>query len=139
MPEQFDEDVIRQMINAENTVLNHRLTWFATLEGLLFSALGFAWGKPDAHALVRVLAVLGIVAALCSLGLIMSATRAMFRLHFLWEKQQPANYDGPGVTGLPPAKSWIARWLGAWWIYFPVFFIWGWARIWFLASTIASH
>src|SRR5439155_13633195 len=73
MPERSDDDVIRQMINVENTVINHRLTWFATLEGLLFSALGFAWGKPDAHALVRVLAVLGMVAALCSLGLIMSA------------------------------------------------------------------
>src|SRR5258708_28313099 len=30
------EDVIRQMINAENTVLNHLLTWFATLAVWLF-------------------------------------------------------------------------------------------------------
>src|SRR5437764_14593071 len=83
-----DEDVIRQMINAENTVLNHRLTWFATFEGLLFSALGFAWGKSGAHDLVRVFVVLGIVAAVSSLGLIVSATRAMFRLHFLSENRR---------------------------------------------------
>ena len=35
--------VIRSMIQHENTLLNQRMVWMWTLQGLLFSAIGFLW------------------------------------------------------------------------------------------------
>ena len=40
--------VIRQMIQHEDDLLNHRLTWMWTLEGLLFGAVGFMWKESVA-------------------------------------------------------------------------------------------
>lgn len=43
--ETLPDDVLRQMMSEENTVLNHRMTWMWTLQGLLFTSIGFLWDK----------------------------------------------------------------------------------------------
>jgi hypothetical protein len=61
-----NEGIVRDLIKHENDLLNHRLTWFITIQGLLFAALGFAWSKSDAKELVFVFCGLGILTAVSS-------------------------------------------------------------------------
>ncbi len=35
----------RDLIKEENEMINHRMRWMLTLNGLLFTTLGFSWGK----------------------------------------------------------------------------------------------
>ncbi len=40
-------DAVRDLIQHENNLINHRIGWMATLEGLLFAALSFSWQDPS--------------------------------------------------------------------------------------------
>jgi len=45
-PEQDNyEAVVREMITREDELTNQRMLWMAAFNGLLFAALGFAWGE----------------------------------------------------------------------------------------------
>jgi hypothetical protein len=55
---------IREMVKFANDLINHRLTWFGTLQGLLLTALTFAWKHPPAGILVYVLCSIGLLVAL---------------------------------------------------------------------------
>ena len=60
--QQADEmtTVARDLIRVESELLNSRVTWLLQINGLLFTALGFAWSRaPD--ALVHLLAAVGIL------------------------------------------------------------------------------
>ncbi len=46
-------EVVRAMIDAENRLVNDRMAWLTTLQGLLFAALGFVWEEPDVRMLIR--------------------------------------------------------------------------------------
>ena len=79
---QDDAAIIRSMIQHENTMVIERTNWMLALEGLLFTALAFAWDKSP--VLVLVLSVMGLVSSL-SLGVFLqSATRAIFQLQQWW-------------------------------------------------------
>lgn len=43
--EMDDFDRIRNLIRHENELINQRLTWLGTFQGLLLAALAFAWDK----------------------------------------------------------------------------------------------
>jgi len=60
-------NTIRTMIEHENLLVNYRLTWLIALQGLLFAALGFAWGKPDTRQIIEVFCWMGIFSAFCCL------------------------------------------------------------------------
>ena len=51
---------IRYMLQREEDLLNNRISWLMTIQGLLFASLGFAWDKKDASGLIIVFALLGI-------------------------------------------------------------------------------
>lgn len=52
--------IIRSMIQCEETLLNNRINWLMTIQGLLFAGLGFSWDKKDAGGLIISFALLGI-------------------------------------------------------------------------------
>jgi len=54
---------LRRMIQHEDDLRNQRLAYLLTLNGLLFTALAFAWRAPHALSLVVVLAVMGVLIA----------------------------------------------------------------------------
>jgi hypothetical protein len=132
MDEQTDitdhESTIRSMISEENSLINHRVTWMSTLQGLLFAALGFAWDKANSRELITVFCLLGMLVAGFSFHTLLTATRAMYRLYDWWLERQPRKYRGPGVMGLPPAStSWISYLTP--WNLFPVIFTLAWIAI----------
>src|SRR5689334_1679662 len=71
-------NVIRSMIQHEDTLRDQRLGWLFALNGFLFAALGFAWDSADASALVVVLSVVGVVVAITGLAA-MEASRLAIR------------------------------------------------------------
>ena len=101
------------MVRHENELMNHRVLWLRTLQGLLFTALGFAWEKADAYALIYVFCATGAVVAISSQTVLNGAHQAIDQLRQWWEKNRPADYHGPDVLGCSsPSK--LVVWLLPW-------------------------
>ena len=45
MDREEQKNIVRDMIQHEDNLLNHRLSWMLALQGLLVTALGVFWGK----------------------------------------------------------------------------------------------
>ena len=56
-------ETLRRMIQHEDDLRNQRLGYLLTLNGLLFTALAFAWRAPRALSLVLILAAMGALIA----------------------------------------------------------------------------
>lgn len=93
-------EIIRGMIKHENELVNHRITWLSHLQGLLFAALGFAWGKENAHWLVYCFCLLGCFIALSSLISLEGADQAINDMVWWWDTHKPKDFFGPDVIGL---------------------------------------
>ena len=121
------EVVVRAMIKHENELMNHRITWLSTLQGLLFAALGFAWDKHDAQVLVFIISIIGIVISISSITVLRAASGAISDLADWWENNKPEDYQGPGVIGRRTTKSW-QRLLYPWNLL-PVLFTFAWLLV----------
>lgn len=119
-----DAGIIRSMICHENDLVNHRIQWLVTLEGLLFAALSVAWDKlPE---FTYVLSGMGILAALSSGFSLHAARVAIHRLCHWWEDNKTADYHGPDVVGYI-STSWMSR--VASWHSLPWLFLAGWLAL----------
>ena len=125
---------IRAMIEHENHLVNYRLTWLITLQGLLFAALGFAWDKRDAWQIIVVFCVMGIFSAVSCLVSLSYTQRAIYQLEKWWKNYKPVGYDGPEVIGFPLSRAAL---LMLPWLILPVLFILGWASI-FVVNLIRA-
>jgi len=100
-PDQIADEharVVRSMIEHENNLINYRITWLVTLQGLLMAGLGFAWDKQDARNLVGIFCGMGaLVAFSCWLELRLSS-KAFIDL-FKWWDPHSVGYSGPPVIG----------------------------------------
>jgi hypothetical protein len=41
------DETVRLMINRENEVINHRVTWLTATQALLFASVSLIWDKAD--------------------------------------------------------------------------------------------
>ena len=106
--------IIRSMIEHENTLLNHRMTWMWTLQGLLFAAVGFMWEIHD--LLVLLICAFGLCSCI-SVGVsLKSAVRAIGSLLKDWDDRLSAggSYHGPPVIGSPGVSGWLEANLKPW-------------------------
>ena len=55
---------ILDQIRHENELLNHRLTWMWTLQGLLFAALGLFLSEPPDRFMALIMCLIGIVSCI---------------------------------------------------------------------------
>jgi hypothetical protein len=137
------ESVVREMIWHEDEVVHHRMTWMTTLNGLLFTALGFLWGKASSRYVIILICVLGIFVCISCYILLVSATHAMRQKREWWEAHKPKDYDGPGVIGLVslgPKKihrlaDYVAPWdamalvLSLTWLLIAFVAVWHWSSL----------
>jgi hypothetical protein len=118
LPEEKDyEDIVRKMIWHEDEVINHRVGWLTTVNGLLFTALAFLWGKTESRFVIVAICVLGCTLSSLIYTLLFSATRAMARLKLFWAQKEPPGYKGPGimgVTAISPSFYRAALWVNQW-------------------------
>jgi hypothetical protein len=92
-----------------------------TIQGLLFAALGFAWGTKEAKTLVCVLCVLGVIVSLVGWSSL-KLSGVAYRELMDWSKAHSAQeYNGvPIICGLkkPNWAHWILRpWRALPWIF----------------------
>jgi len=122
------KDVNREMIRHENELMNHRLTWLMTAEGLLFTALGFALSKDNAAIamhLIPILSFVGILLAASASIVLDAADAAIIRLSPMLPKYDN-DADVIGFRGIP-----FVGLFAPWRIYPPMFII-----SWYLISQI---
>ena len=93
-------EIVRSMVESENSLLNDRINWLVTIQGLLFAALGFAWDKQDTKGLVIIFSVLGFVVSLSAWSSLRLCNKARNELLKWWDKNKPSSYQGPDVIGL---------------------------------------
>jgi hypothetical protein len=117
-------DSIRSMIKNENDLVNHRLTWLGTFQGLLLAALAFAWGKSDAAEIVMILCVLGALVALSTGVATCRANQAIKRLDAQWDQGKPADYAGPDVEGVRSHEGWFWFLMPGYFLPWLFFFAW---------------
>ena len=130
----LDADIIRLMIRHEDEQINRRMTWFCTIQGLLFAALAFSWKPSSAKLLVYVLAALGIVVAVSIVFAIMAALSSINDLRSAWENMRPKDFAGPPVSGRPQVQRRFPAMRPA--LVVPWGFVVGWVYV--VAAKIAS-
>lgn len=124
--------IIRSMIEHENNLLNNRITWLMTIQGLLFTGLGFAWDKQDAGGLVIAFTLLGIFVALSAFTVLPFFSLSVKSLIAWWDNYRTLHdYDGPDIVGFRSSRSEV-WWLLRPWRALPFIFILGWLVILFV-------
>ena len=73
-------DVVRQMIQHEDSLRDQRLGWLFALNGFLFTALGLAWGDASSTSLVLIIAAVAIVVAVSTAAAMYASRVAIGRL-----------------------------------------------------------
>ena len=132
------EKVVRKMITREDELTNQRMLWTAAFNGLLFAALGFAWGKSDTKFLLIVFSILGFATSFLNCLALLFASKAQRRLLFWWKSNMPNQYSGPGVMGgEPPHGKKLYAFFFTPWILLAFIFALGWlAILWFVWTYV---
>ena len=111
--------IIRSMIEHENQLINHRLTWLAAFQGFLVAAVGFAASeaKLDGTILVYLICALGFVIALSTAKTLWASQRAIKSLLEQWNERLAGNpvHDGPRVIGSPGPSA--LQWMKPWYVF----------------------
>ena len=91
--------ISRSMIVHENELLNHRMTWMWTFQGLLLGAVAFTW-ETDKSVVVAISFIGSISAVSFSLSFL-SSLRAIKNIIEKWHEFSGANpgYVGPPIIG----------------------------------------
>jgi hypothetical protein len=87
------------MIEHENELLNHRMTWMWTFQGLLMGAAAFTWA--DNNVLLGVISFIGFVSAISFSLSFISSLLAIKNIIADWHEFSDANpgYVGPPIIG----------------------------------------
>jgi hypothetical protein len=90
-------EVIRDMIKHENELVNQRLSWMFTLQGLLFGSVSFLWA-----ANVLPTMVLGLVGLLSCVSIGYALARGLGAIKDLLAIAQDYKKSVPSNISLPP-------------------------------------
>jgi hypothetical protein len=118
-------DTVREMIKNESELINHRISWMVTLQGLLFAALGFAW--KDGRQLIYVIAILGIAISISTFSSLMLSAMASRSLLNDWNENKPTDYNGPDVIGYRSKAKYLSFLRP--WFFLPFLFALAWISV----------
>ncbi len=120
----------RELIRHENDLVSQRLTWLIQSQGLLFTALGFAW--KNAPELAIPLALLGIASTISIATAISFYSPTVRKLARDWEATKeeltPELHANRKVMGENAPSQGIGRLLRPW-RALPVIFVLGWTFV----------
>ncbi|MCP4700878.1 MAG: hypothetical protein GY862_29090 [Gammaproteobacteria bacterium] len=123
---------IRAMIMHENTLLNQRIGWMWTLQGLLFTAMSLLWKDHSAPGIVIIISLVGLLSSV-SIGYSFSrataAIRGLLKTADDFKEEHANQFKLPPTIGLRTSDSlqWLLPWksmpfvIGAAWIGIAVF------------------
>ncbi len=100
-------NVIRSMIQHENSLTNDRISWLVTIQGLLFASFGIVWNSNTlSKELLSILGLLGILVAVSSLQSLTLANKARHELVAWWNDYiADKSYEGPPIIGTYSASK----------------------------------
>ena len=98
-------EIVRKLVEHENTLQNFRFTWFSTSQALLFAALGFAWEKATTFV-VCVICTVGVATAFTAFVALRLNDKAYIYLGQWWN-QNLAGYKGPPRQGYETRYFWM--------------------------------
>ena len=116
-------NISRDLIKHENDLIDQRLTWLISLQGLLFAALGFAWNKQDAQNLIAIFCFLGVTTSVSIAFALWGGAAAIERLSKIEAQTQNI------VIGRQSSR--IEKFFYPWFT-FPVLFAISWLLVFFL-------
>lgn len=116
------EKQIADMIQHENELTNHRIQWFLTLQGFLFTSVALYGDQPGRKWFGYLISVMGIGVCI-SFGVALRAGQKGFnnlveRWHKAYEPHR-RNYYQTGVAGYLSMKKWenlLVPWVALPWI-----------------------
>ena len=141
MVDRHPDVVIRSMIQHENDLINSRMGWMITLQGLLFAALGASINRQSGENtfFLKLIPLIGLFSSLLTAWGIFTAQLAIARLQGWWEKHEEklkvsnTPYEGPPIIGHTDIKNQkIRRILNRYitpWMLLPLVFIISWVTI----------
>jgi hypothetical protein len=94
-------EAYRSIVKSEEEQMHRRLSWLGALQGFLFAALSFAWGKN--HSLTLIISGLGLAVSVLIFTDVFAGSKALFNARVAWCKHKPSDYDGSDIFGLYPA------------------------------------
>lgn len=118
--------IMRDMIIHESEAINQRVNWLVTLQGLLFTALAFAWDK-NSRAVIYIIGFLGITTSVSILLALTSDYIATVRWLEDWENHKAHDYNGPRIMGYPSGKSLVNPLMP--WFLVPIAFVLAWIAV----------
>jgi len=122
-----DFEKIRDLIKTENELINQRLTWLGTFQGLLIAALAFTWNEESAVAVVWVFCILGAMVSLSTSLAVYRANKAIKNYEDEWDSIKGKDYSGPDIEGVRSSDGCF------WWLMpgyiLPWLFLLGWLSI----------
>lgn len=89
--------VLRQMIQHENHLVNQRLGWMFTLQGLLFAATGVQWEKS-----IYAIVLFSLIGTISCISIGYTLTRGVNAIKFLLAKDEDFEKTHIFVQALPP-------------------------------------
>lgn len=100
---------IAAQAKVENELINHRMTWLASIQGFLFAAIAFAWNVESARSIVYVVALVGFFTAVSIGYAVHRANSAIDRLSAYWDTIKPKEFNGLDVEGVRSSSglSWL--------------------------------
>jgi hypothetical protein len=122
--------MVREMIRHEDNLYDKRMTWFCTIQGLLWAALAISWQLNGPWILACILSVVGVLVSASSYLAFRASLRAIDAQREWWDSNKPSDYKGPDVIGRRPDDSSIP-WMRPH-VVFPV----GLAVAWTLAGVV---
>lgn len=122
-----DARVIRSMVEYYLSARNEYIKSLITLQGLLFTGLGFSWDKG--YRLSLFLALIGIASTAAFYRLINISEKAIRELRTWWQSrlERDPTYNGPPVGSLPSNINIEGLGLGnpSYWLYAIFASAWG--------------
>lgn len=97
---------INERIKLENELINQRMSWLSTFQGLLFAAFALAWDKKiGAQPICLIACIIGILVSL-SVGLAMyRANVSIKEASAKWDEIKPKGYAGLDPEGVRSASG----------------------------------
>jgi hypothetical protein len=118
---------VQELIKHESNLVNQRVTWLVQVQGLLFAALGFLWGKAPT-TLVLLFCFLGIATAFSIWNVLALYSPAIQQLVNWWRENKPQDAINGPIIGFDKKSKGLERFLRPW-RALPLIFILAWSGV----------